>query len=949
MAGFAHAHQHTHPPPYGYDAPPSPTLTNPDMILPYNPFLSTSPVPLPSSPTLHVISSPPPRPDSAVSLSSAQGDPELPLEFGVATPVRLPLRSVPPLNTDFNNYEHGAPLSDIGEEATPVSTKSMISYTSTVPDPPSPTPAARTPVLTDRPRTLSSSSSGSDVGDWEDFETSRIMNGRLAADVAKAEEEDADANPSKRNSAITTTAEDDMVLLNERAERILEHARERLVSMEDNLTKARHSILMSPRSSPNMNDVHQPAGGLYRSISLAGINNRKSRSLYPLVRINSVTHSRGGSDSTPNTALKRLSIIPERSASALEYGRRQEPPQQHQHSPQQRLHQEPSPSSRLVGNSPASSSRTFNSPLRTLKEADATPDTPSSSNTSPEDFHPRGLGINTLAAVSKENISMVTSSPTTAIARSPSATSTRSTKEIREQMTGLRARISDLKEKAQADGAWRRSIQSARTPSPFTNSQSPEQWYTGSPEYKAAKSPINTNAGVGWSPTRHQRDNSDSKVLPLTPQAQMYLSVEQPTTDNSRLLSEARTDKNTPSFHKSIPLADLTAVNPHSVIQESHYEDAAQQLDDEDAIAASEEEQIYLNEVLQESLEEIEPEVPEVPDHLLNDGAAERHEDRLDAFDYENMFLHSAMGNYSGTGTRSLTPSESDGSSVVTTRMYQNTPSDDGEDDGDETAVDTRDDQASTPVQESFSQSVVVGQSPPHLTAPPKPWMKPLRSNSMDSLSTQATFATAAEDDAVDARAGAGEGEDSDDETPDEILQWGNGAGTGFPQPPVSPRRDRATSNWPISTLAERSRPDQDNSPQKAATTRSVLANGNPTPPRLSPQASFPVDQGPPETQQHHPPEGLTSEPPVDHPANTEILMESLIKLADPDFGTREMQGPMRFSEVDKDLVLDLLRAVGGVCNNILKAERKQEVRTVKVLRRRLDESRKLLEGPGED
>lgn len=880
-----------------------------------------------------------------MSLSSPQGDPELPLEFGVATPVREPLRSVPPLTTDFNIYEHGAPLSDIGEEETPVSSKSMISYTSTASGPPSPTPASRTPIPTDRQRTLSTSSSGSDVGDWEDFDTSRIMNGRLAADVAKAEEDDADANPSKRNSAVATNAEDEMVLLNERAERILEHARERLISMEDNLTKARHSILMSPRSSPNMNDVHQPAGGLYRSISLAGINSRKSRPLYPMVRTNSVAHSRGGSDTTPNTALKRLSIIPERSASALEYGRRQESPQQ-----QQRPQQDPSPSSRLVGNSPASSSRSFNSPLRTLNEADVGPGTPTSSNTSPENVHPRGLGINTLAAVSKENISMVTSSPMTAVARSPSATSSRSTKEIRDQMTGLRARISDLKEKAQADGARRRSIQSARTPSPFTNAQSPEQWYASSPEYKAANGPMNTNAGVGWSPTRHQRDTSDPKAPPLTPQAQMHLNVEQPTTNNSRLVSEARTDKNTPSFHKSIPLAGLTAVDPHSVIPESHYEDAAQQLDDEDAVAASEEEQIYLNEVLQESLEEIEPEVPEVPDHLLNDGAAERHEDRLDAFDYENMFLHSAMGNYSGTGTRSLTPSESDGSSVVTTRMYQNTPSDDGEDDVDETTVEIRDDQASTPVQESFPPSAVVGQPPLQLAAPPKPWTKALRSNSIDSLSTEATFATAAESDG--AGAGAVEDEDSDDGAPDEILQWGNGGGTGFPQPPVSPRRDRATSNWPTSTLDQRSRPDQVSSPQKAATMRSVLANGIPTPPVLSPQVSYPADQGTRSTQQQQQqqqPRESTSEPPVDHPANTEILMESLIKLADPDFGAGEVQGSMRFSEVDKDLVLDLLRAVGGVCNDILKSERKQESRAVKVLRRRLDESRKLLEGPGED
>jgi hypothetical protein len=87
----------------------------------------------------------------------------------------------------------------------------------------------------------------------------------------------------------------------------------------------------------------------------------------------------------------------------------------------------------------------------------------------------------------------------------------------------------------------------------------------------------------------------------------------------------------------------------------------------------------------------------------------------------------------------------------------------------------------------------------------------------------------------------------------------------------------------------------------------------------------------------------------VDHPANTEILMESLIKLADPEFKVGIGPGSVTFSDVDKDLVLDLLRAVGGVCNEILKSERKQEIRAAKVLRRRLDESRKLLEGRADD
>lgn len=835
---------------------------------------------------------------------------------------------MPSINTNFNGYEHGAPLSDIGEEETPVSKRSSrFSYTSTASGPSSPTPAEKTPVPSRRFSNQSSSSNGSDLGNWEDFDSSKMMNERLAADVAKVEDDEVDDPDSKRNSTTAAGPVDEMALLNERAERILEHARKRLTSMEDNLSKARHSILMSPRSSPNMSELHQPAGGLYRSISLAGINSRKSRPLYSVVKTNSAVHTRGGSDTTPNTGLKRLSMIPERSASALEYGRRQESPQQYQMSP----------SNRIGGFSPASS-RSFNSPLRVLKEEGGTPST---IKTSPEQTGPRGLGINTLAAISKENISVVTSSPTTAIARSSSAMSSRSTKEIRDQMTDLRARISDLKDKAQADSVRRRSAQSMRTPSPFTAAQTPEQWYTSAPEYKEGGSPINTNAGMGWSPSRQQTSMLDAQVAPVTPQTQTYLTVEQPTTNDSRLLSDARTDRNTPSFHKSIPMPALTRDESKSMVQESLYEDAAQELDDEDAVAASEEDQVYLNEVLQESLQEIEPEVPEVPEHLLNEGGAERHEDRLDAFDYENMFLHSAMGNYTRSGTRSLTPSESDGSSVVTTRMDQNTPTDDNDDDeegevvADEDEGSSTEEGAATPVQESFPKPSQGEGSASFLKKPPQPWMKAARSNSMDSVSTAATFATATEGEDDDI-------EESEDEMPNEILHWGNGV--GFPQPPISPRREKTPLNWPTPPLGGRVQQGQAKSSRTLQSQGSIVTNGLPTPPVHSPHASFSAANG--VAKQHQP---VVNGQQVDHPANTEILMESLIKLADPDFQVGGGQGSMTFSDVDKDLVLDLLRAVGGVCNQILQSENKQELRAVKVLRRRLDESRKLLEGEGDD
>jgi hypothetical protein len=882
-----------------------------------------APAALASSPILH--SSPPPvRPDSGVSLSSPPRELEPAIELGVATSIRMPPRVVPPISANYYGYEHGAPLSDIGEEETPRSRKSRRTETPTASDPPSPTPAGPLLQASQRLSHHSASSAGSDLGDWEDFDSSRIMNERLAADVAKVADEDLDEADSKRSSLAATTTDDEMALLNERAERILDNARKRLTHMEDNLSKARHSILSSSRSLSNMNEHHQPVGGLYRSISLAGASHRKARPLHLVGRTNSVTHARAGSDTTPGTSgLKRLSMIPEvRSASALEYG-------SNQHSPLQ-LHS--SPTTRPGGYSPASA-RSYNSPLRILEEEDNSPSTPKTSFDSPI---PHGLGITTLQSNSKEDLSAVPSSPATALARSTSVASNRSTKEIREQMSSLQAKISDLKDKAHADSMRRKSMQSLRTPSPFTSAQTPEQWYTSSPEYKEAGSPINTNAGLGWSPSR-QRPALEVQTLPATPPAQALLNVQAPATKESSRLSDVRTDKNTPTLHKSVQLQPEPLEKLMPQVQESIYEDAAQEFDEDEPVAASEEEQIYLNEVLEESLQDLEPEVPEIPEHLLSaEGAAERHEDRLDAFDYENMFLHSALGNYAGAGTRSESPSDSDCSSVTTTRGDQNTPIQDSEDvEATAEGEDSEQEEGAmdTPVQEAFTIPPTAAATA--LALPSKPWMKAVRSNSIESVSTVATFATATE-------GGNDDEEETEDEMPSEILSWGNG-GVGFPQPPMSPKREMQPSAWTSPPMMVHSRQSQMRPTGGIQTQGTVIANGIATPPVQSPSSSFATPK--PQIQAGTPGETVA----VQHPANTEILMESLIKLADPDFKMGEGPGSVTFADVDKDLVLDLLRAVGGVCNEILKSQKRQEIRAAKVLRRRLDESRKLLEGRGSD
>jgi hypothetical protein len=917
------------------DAPPSPTLTNPDMILPYNP-VGASPTPLASSPTLR-----------AADLGLSPGPSTAPTsepEVGVATAVRMsvPAKARPPshLLLSYGGYEHGAPLSDIGEEeTTPRSKFSRKSRSPSPVEPQSPTPS-RPAAKHRRPSNDAASSNGSDIGDWEDFDTSKMMSGRLAADIAKEDDEDIDGVESKRNSALSFALpldedRDEMTILNAKAEKILANARQRLGHMEDNLSKARHSMLWSPRSSPNMSELHQPAGGLYRSISLASVS-RKSKPLYQPVVKSNLSHSRGLSDTTHTSGgLKRLSMIPEaRSSSAQEFGRHSESPQNSQ---QWRF----SPGQRYTAASPASS-RSVHSPMRTLEEEEYS--SPSTIKTTPENNAPRGLGINTLAKKTQDNLTDSRRSPSPTLVRSTSAASARS---LLSQASGLKIRLEDLKAKTRADKERRQSVQSRNTPSPFNHASNPEHWYTSAPEYREGGSPLNTNAGVGWSPVHEKKKSIDAQITPVTPQAARFLDTETPETGNSALKSDARTDVNTPSLHKRIeeivPVQSNERVD--SVIDDSYYEDAAQHFaEDEDQVAASEEEQIYLNEVLEESLQDAEPSMPTIPDQYLEgEVESERHEDRLDAFDYENMFLHSAMGNYTGSGRRSRSDSDSSETSVETRRADQQTPTGkyrDEEQINEEGNSDDSDEEETLIIQHHTEDDADIMPTPRGLAPPAQPWLKHAgRSNSVDSVSTTATFATATE----------GGDSDSEDEAPHEILHWGNG--TAFPAPPVtSPKREMAGA-FPTPPTSGR----LEQQPSLKLMTGNAFSNGMPTPLQSPMPVSASTKSGlstprsqSQEMQSRRQSIGTQRSQTSDgHPGNTEILMESLIKLADPDF---KLSGESNvFADVDKNLVLSLLRAVGAVCNDVLKGNDEGEVREVKVLRRRLDEARRVLEGEDEE
>jgi hypothetical protein len=260
-------------------------------------------------------------------------------------------------------------------------------------------------------------------------------------------------------------------------------------------------------------------------------------------------------------------------------------------------------------------------------------------------------------------------------------------------MMDLKGRISSLKQRAQEDNLRRRSLQSLRTPSPFTSA---ETWYAEAEVYKNGISPVAADGGVGFkteSPTRKALYEDDEVEFTAPEVAAVGILTE-------RIKSPQRSPQATEPLKS--PLSPDYPV--------SHYDDAqGTQFDESEAgietpietnVDATEDDftSSYGDEYEAAGNSVYEDAVYEMP-------VAERHEDRVDAFDYENFFLHSAMGTYS-LGSRRSSSSSAD--SVATTRP-----------------VVTVDDAVK---RVSFHQ----------------------RNSSMDSVSTMASFATAAEEQSDD-------------------------------------------------------------------------------------------------------------------------------------------------------------------------------------------------------
>ncbi|KAL1966494.1 hypothetical protein VTN77DRAFT_4416 [Rasamsonia byssochlamydoides] len=697
------------------EVPPSPTLTNPDMILPYEGERQSStpspPFRLPSLSDMQLLHGGQQLSGNYQSGFNHGGEiSNTQIGVAVSTPNRPP-RS----KWTYEGHAPGRPLSDIGEEDSQSS-------------PPGSRGSDWNPRAdygqgrnAEESETCSSGSSStisarSHRGRWDRHESRSLEGKRDGSNEDHIVQDSVEATRAQTGAALLYEGSHDedssSAILSSEAERILENAKRRLTLMEGNLTRARSSIRLTPSPSPtgSLLPRPQPVGELYRSI--AQTDRRSSilrpRPIYNVTqdagsnshsRVYSETHLPSTRNSGPRASeslqtSRSLSALGSTSASSYEaddgsfrYN-----------------------SSRSLTARP--SSAFYHPTLNSLREDDGRKSRPRASSPKTSSR----LGISTSRQVPKITTMEEFNSVYPSEGPPSRAQSQLQVRDLRDQAEGLKTKISMLKLKTQEDNLRRRSLQSLRTPSPFTDA---ERWFTSSMEYRESSSTPNSNSGHGWSP-KEQKEESSSQTR----------EDEQPTDQPSPEKSLA---------HETARESGDDNDDFNSVV-ESHYEDAeeGEYYNEGDGSSGSEIDHYAPNGILNEPLDDEDDEVYEdLPPESTP------HEEREDAFDYENFYLHSALGTF--TQAKLRRSSYSSTASVETTRPF--------------------------PSSTDNSQ--------------PGAFSRHSRTNSSDSVSTAATFATATE-----GAYGSDDEQNAEDEI-DRALNWPQVPRNGV----YSQQQNRRTTN----------------------------------------------------------------------------------------------------------------------------------------------------------
>ncbi|KAG8169427.1 hypothetical protein KVR01_000172 [Diaporthe batatas] len=410
--------------------------------------------------------------------------------------------------------------------------------------------------------------------------------------------------------------------LSRRAEHILANAKRRLTTMEDNLTRARSSLAVATYSSGSNGSTPSPP--IARATSALYMSTMSSSS--PSSPAFS-GHSRKSSDHSLRIGLP-IKVYPQRSSSIIGLPTSARQPLTVSKSADQ-LNGQYKRASYIV--------REAQVPLEPLSEDEASQ---LSSRAHPDaTYRHSSITSPTFGGGAERGL-----------ARSASVTQMR---DIKDQVNDLKGKISSLREQARADSLKRRSMQSLRTPSPFTYSR------------------------VGqWSGVSDSTTGSDTKS-DADPDKPGHLSDETASIGKDSAVNIG--DLGDGDGGSIYSVEDIQHLGHAQVEQLDRDSEAALRaegfvhVDDDDDDNDDNDDDMFTEngDIDEDELEEVFDSVSEGGDSLYHEAVQHQvsHEDREDAFDYEHLFLHSAMGTISQRmARRNSNASYTSESSIETTR-----------------------------------------------------------------------------------------------------------------------------------------------------------------------------------------------------------------------------------------------------------------------------------------
>ena len=203
-------------------------------------------------------------------------------------------------------------------------------------------------------------------------------------------------------------------------------------------------------------------------------------------------------------------------------------------------------------------------------------------------------------------------------------------RDLREQMHDLRDKVTSLKQRTRQDSLQRRSLQTLKTPSPFTVAK---DWANGDSYFNP--SPLSTDAGSD--PAAHGPHSRGFSPL-----------MSSPTPRSGEQLVKVKEEDETEEPYRD---TNLDGDSLDQAQQDGEDDDQADDVEDFHSTLPGDEDFVEVEENDSEQVYQIRE---------------ERHEDRADAFDFQHVFLYS--GNSTSRRSDSRRNSQSSRESVETTK-----------------------------------------------------------------------------------------------------------------------------------------------------------------------------------------------------------------------------------------------------------------------------------------